>query len=310
LTSTTDASGRDAASVASRPWWIDAPGASLRITPAYEPTCDETSLAERLERQIALGHFRIPQIPAVAARAVALLVKPDVDPTEVSKLIHEDQQLAADVIAFSNSSLFAGATKTTNIPQAIGRVGFRRTRNLIFAASLKAAIYHGGEVARAEMLWRHACGCGAVASQIARNLRANADDLYLAGLFHDVGKTVVLSLLDTIALRSGQTPLRSDFVDLVLTVHHERVGGEVVKRWGLPDQVDEVVQRHSEGGDAPLSRAQAIVALANNACHRLGVGAYDDGRRMAGEQILQACGAAPADLAWILDGVLAAAGVA
>lgn len=273
---------------------------------ACEPTTQECILASRVERQTTLGHFRIPQIPEVAARAMALLARPDADTTDISRVIHEDQQLAADVIAFSNSSLFAGTLKTTNIPQAINRVGFRRTRSLIFAASLRAVIYSGCEVARAETLWRHSTGCAAIAAKIAQNLRFSADDAYLAGLFHDVGKTVVLSLLDIIAVRSQQLPLRPAFVEHMLAMHHERVGSEVARHWKLPDHVQEAIRNHTESPGVPLTSGQAIVALANNACKRLNIGETDDGRPIAGPGIFQALGAEERDFPQLLEGVVQA----
>jgi putative nucleotidyltransferase with HDIG domain len=291
---------------ATRSWWtapdgVVPPSLDLRLASEHERI-----LASRVERQTTVGHFRIPQIPEVAARAMGLLAKPDADTNEISKVIHEDQQLAADMIAFSNSSLFAGATKTTNIPQAINRVGFRRTRSLIFAASLRALVYSGSEVARAERLWRHAIGCGAIAARIAENVRFSADDAYLAGLFHDVGKTVVLSVLDTIAVRAQKLPLRPEFVEHVLTTHHERVGAEVAKHWVLPAHVQEAVALHSENG-RELTLGGAVVALANNCCHRLQIGETEDGRAIAGPCILGAFGAEERDLPQILDGVLDAA---
>jgi putative nucleotidyltransferase with HDIG domain len=288
-------------------WWIAPADVQPARFAAWQPTPEEEILATRVERQIAVGHFRIPQIPAIAAKVVRMLVMPEADSQEISALIHEDQQLAADVVSFSNSSLFAGATKNTNIPQALGRVGFRRTRNLIFAASLRAAIYSGCEVHRAERLWRHACACAAISARIAQNVRCCPDDLYLAGLFHDVGKTVVLSLLDTIALRARQPTLRAAFVEHALELHHEKVGTQVVRHWGLPGQVEEAVSVHTECPGISFTRAQAVVTLANNACWRLNIGEVDDGRPIAGPAVLAALGATKADIPMLLFGVPEAA---
>jgi putative nucleotidyltransferase with HDIG domain len=297
----------DATALAPRSWWIAPPDLQIASAPAEALTTEEAIIELRVARQTELGHFRIPQMPAVAARAVALLARPEADSNELSRLIHEDQQLAADVISFSNSSLFAGATKNTNIPQAISRVGFRRTRSLIFAASLRAMIYSGAEIQRADMLWRHSCGCAAISACIAKNLRCNADDLYLAGLFHDVGKTVVLALVDTIALRSKHVDLRPSFVERVLAMHHERVGVEVARRWELPEQVVEAVSDHGHAPNGRLTRAQAIVALANNSCRRLGIGETDDGRPIAHPAIFEALRIGEDDLPRVLDGVTEAA---
>jgi putative nucleotidyltransferase with HDIG domain len=303
VTSPSKPSAPEQGAVATLAWWTSPGGLAAGARAAFQATQQEQILATRVEKQTTLGHFRIPQIPEVAARAVALLAQQDVDANDVSRLIHQDQQLAADVIAFSNSSLFAGTRKTTNIPDAINRVGFRRTRSLIFAASLRSVIYGGCEVARAEELWRHSVGCASFAARIAHNVRQSADDAYLAGLFHDVGKTVVLSVLDTIALRAQQLPLRTDFVEHMLACHHERVGAEVARHWNLPEHVCDAIRNHTADHDGPVSIGQAIVCLANNVCRRLNVGEQDDGRPIASKAVLAALGAEERDLPQLLDGV-------
>ncbi len=287
-------------------WWV--PTVAPRPEPELDlpPTDAETLLASRVERNTRLGHFRIPQIPAVAAEAMALLAQPDADPADISAIIHRDQQLAGDIMRFANSALFAGSTSVTNLPQAILRVGFRRARSLIFAASLRAVVYSGSEVARAERLWEHSVGCAAIASRLARNVRRDPDDLYLAGLFHDVGKSVVLALLDTLAMRSQHKGLRVHFVDQVIAEHHERVGAELAIQWNLPDEVVDCIQRHTEADQTPLTPAQAVVTLANNCCHRLAIGCEDDGRAIAGPLVQRALQITDDDLPAVLDGVLEA----
>jgi putative nucleotidyltransferase with HDIG domain len=257
----------------------------------------------RIGRQARLGDYRIPQIPAVAAQTISLLRHPDADARQIAKLIERDQQLAADVVSFANSALFAGVMKVSNIPQAISRVGFHRTRNLVLAASMRKMVYGAVEMARAERLWRHACGCAAIAARIARNTGGNPDDAYLAGLFHDVGKSVVLTLLDTDVLNSGPASRRQDFVDHVLELYHEPVGVAVTRQWHLPDHVVEAVGHHTDGPGVRFTRSQAVVALANNAAWRLNIGVHDDGRPIASESLLEALGASEEDLRLLLAGV-------
>jgi putative nucleotidyltransferase with HDIG domain len=285
-----------------RPWWV-APEQEFRSDGAApEISDDEHMVTLRVGRQASLGDFRIPQIPAVAAETLAMLEQAEPDSRQVSKVILRDQQLAADVIKFANSSLFAGVMDVSNIPQAISRVGFHRTRNLILAASMRATVYSACELDRAERLWRHSCGCAAVAARIARNLRCNPDDSYLAGLFHDVGKTIVLSLLDKEVLRSRPVSRRADFVDHVLDLYHEHVGAVVAREWRLPEHVVNAIRHHTEN-EGPLTKPQAIVALANNVCRRLNIGVTDDGRSIAGDALLEALGAAREDLGGVLEGV-------
>jgi putative nucleotidyltransferase with HDIG domain len=285
------------------PWWVARNPAPEGPPPEPDLTDDEHLICLKVGQRANLGDFQVPSIPFVAAEAVAVLNSADPDPLRISKLIQRDHQLAADVVSFANSALFAGVMQVTNIPQAIARVGFHRTRNLILASSLRSLIYGSCEAGRAERLWRHSVACASIASRIARNLRSPPDDAYLAGLFHDVGKAVVLSLLDAVA-KSRSTPRRAEFVDHVIEIYHEGVGVAVSTQWKLPDHVVKAIRKHTEGSGSRLTRPQAIIAISDNVCHRLNLGVADDGRPIASEATLQSLGVTVEDLPILFEGVL------
>jgi putative nucleotidyltransferase with HDIG domain len=288
-----------------RPWWaMREPRTGKPAEPVL--TDAEHLICLRVGRRANEGDFHVPSMPAIAAEAVALLSTAEPEAEQVARLVQRDQQLAADVIFFANSSLFAGVMKVTNIPQAIARVGFHQARTLILASGLRRLVFSGCELDRAERLWRHSLGCAAIAACIAKNLRCNPNDAYLAGLFHDVGKAVALSLLDPGVLKSKSAPLSPDFVEHVIELYHEGLGVAVATQWRLPDHVIDVIRRHTEKDAATLTKPQAIVALADNACRRLNIGVKDDGRPIAGRVILDALGAELEDMGQVLDGVRSA----
>ncbi|HYC78937.1 MAG TPA: HDOD domain-containing protein [Planctomycetota bacterium] len=287
-------------------WWSPKP-ADAGQPPPPPPTLQESALAARLERLVALGRFSIPQVPPVVVDAMNLLARPDSAIKDIADVVARDQRLAADMLSFSNSSLFAGAAKATNLTQALMRIGFRRARGVVLSACLKGAVYSGVEIRRAERLWRHACCTAAAASRIAANAGLDPDDLYVCGLFHDVGKIVVLSLVDDLAVRATPSPLSSATLEALIETHHERTGAEVALQWSLPDDVVDVVQNHDADGGERLSAAQAAVAIADRCCRRLGAGAADfesdDGGPVAGEDALRALGADPERPDAALEGV-------
>jgi putative nucleotidyltransferase with HDIG domain len=294
-----------AAVLEGKPNWWD-PRLSGEALPA-PPSDVERALSERVERQIAFGKFEIPQVPAIAVEAMALLARTDAEIAAVAVVVSRDQRLAADLLSYANSALYTGAARAANIPQALMRVGTRRARSLILSACLKGAMYSGAEAHRAQRLWRHSCAAAAAAAQIARNLGLPPDDLYLGGLFHDVGKIVVLKIIDDVVLRSQASELRPRFVDGLLERLHEPVGAEIVLHWGLPDEIVDVVQHHDESRRDRLTLPQAIVAVADHCCSRLGVGAteadIDDCRPVAGLVALKAFGVGPDAMGRLLDGV-------
>jgi putative nucleotidyltransferase with HDIG domain len=285
-------------------WWEPRADSAPEPPPPSEL---ELALADRVERRIACGRFEIPQVPAMAIEAMTLLGRADVEIAAVADVVSRDQRLAADLLSFANSALFTGAATAANIPQALMRVGCRRARSLILSACLKGAVYSGAELARAQRLWRHSCAVAAAAGRIARNIGLNADDLYVGGLFHDVGKIVVLKIVDDVVLRSQARDLRRTFLDELIDRFHETVGAEIVLAWGLPDEIVDVVQHHDEAKRDQLTMAQAVVAVADHCCTRLGVAAseseVDDRRPVAGLVALKAFGVTADAMSRLLDGV-------
>jgi putative nucleotidyltransferase with HDIG domain len=290
-----------AAPIPRSPWWEPGDRAPTAPPEPVDLTDDEHLICLRLGKRAVEGDFAVPSIPLVAAETLALLNRAEPDPKQVAKHIARDQQIAADVISFANSALFAGVMEVTNIPQAVARVGFARTRNLVLASSLRGLIFSGANRQRAEDLWHHSIACAGVASIIARNLREHPDDGYLAGLFHDVGKSIVLSLLEAATRKSE--PCRPEFIDHVVELYHEGVGVLVTTEWKLPQHVVNAIRKHTERDGVRLTKAQAITALADNVCHRLHLGAKDDGRPIARATTLEVLGASPADLGQVLDGI-------
>jgi putative nucleotidyltransferase with HDIG domain len=294
----------DEATKSKSPWWE-----VRRVGPDAPQNLaeHESALIARVAAQVSEGKFTIPQIPAVAIEAMNLLARTDSDLKQISDVVSRDQRLAADILSTANSALFAGAAKATNLSAALMRVGFRRARSVLLQACLRGAMYSGAELKRAERLWRHSCAAAAASARIAKNLGLNADDYYLCGLFHDVGKLVVLALLDQVGLRSSPKPVRPEVAELIVEDFHERVGAEVALQWGLPDDVVDVVQRHREKDASTMTAAQAIVSVADFCCRRLGAGAsdteFDDGSPVAGLLALRTLQFTPDRLAFLLEGV-------
>jgi putative nucleotidyltransferase with HDIG domain len=156
--------------------------------------------------------------------------------------------------------------------------------------------------------WRHA----ATASDAARRLSAmvqigSTEEASIAGLLHDVGKTVLTSVVPEAAAeavsvaRSRRIPVWQAETQ-VIGFHHGHVGGALLRSWGLPDEVVTAVTFHHQPEQTanPLAR---VVALADAAAHAIGaVGSggacpQPDWDPVAAEVL----GAAPDDLEQFLD---------
>jgi putative nucleotidyltransferase with HDIG domain len=93
-----------------------------------------------------------------------------------------------------------------------------------------------------EQLWQHSEQTAAAARAIAlsENLSsAKADEAFLAGVLHDVGKVIF-------ATKAAARPYATSAVDIVaqMEAHHAEVGAYLLGLWGFPNSIVEAVAFH------------------------------------------------------------------
>ena len=239
----------------------------------------EAAFRETIIEQILARDFDLPMLPHAALRVVRLTANPDVAVVEVAKTIMTDQTIAAKILDICNSPVYAGAAKIESISQAVVRLGLAEIKNLMLAISMKTKIFRSalfGDVAR--NLWVHSIACAFAARTIARETGSNREAAFLGGLLHDLGKMVLIGVLETgvhrvrdetrRGLRSHGRARRGDprpvphrrrRVDL-----HEVVASGVDQEGCLPPPPV------SEMGSLPDT--VAVVCLADRFCHQTGKG--------------------------------------
>lgn len=225
----------------------------------------------------------LPTLPHVAARILSLVGNPASSAKDLQGVIETDQALTERLLRMSNSSLFGGATKITSIRAAVARLGFNRVRNLVLIASTKDVYRTGNKTA--QELWRHSLGVGLASRMVGESLGIGSnhlDDLFLAGLFHDIGKVLMNNqkperYLEVIQRALDQRRATSEVEKEVFKFSHEEVGVMILQKWGLPDCLVNPVRCHhmiqrEDCPELPDQRQTAIVATADLIANMLGMG--------------------------------------
>jgi HD-like signal output (HDOD) protein len=220
----------------------------------------------------------LPPMPAVAAQALELLSKDTATAVQLDQLISRDPSLATQVLRLANSSFYARGSAVKSVRQAVVNIGFNATRSAILAASMRGLYRSFGP--REQLLWEHAFGCGLAARLIAQKVRQDSpDQAFLAGLLHDVGQTVLLlkvpdrmgPILD--GVRDGRVEDSRGLESEAFGFDHADVGQLLARRWRFGPEIEHVIGGHHDPSDTEsLCRT---VNLADQICHRLGIGAAE-----------------------------------
>lgn len=223
-------------------------------------------LVADLEQSLAANRLELPSLPEVALKVRKALADESVSSTEIARLLGTDPALAARVLKTANSALFYRGTKPiTSLHNAVARLGQRMVRNVALSyAAQQVFIGYGSAHLRAYLLaiWQHSVHVAALAHMLARiRTQSNADDAFLAGLLHEIGKLYILMRAkDNAEMLSSTAEFQS-----VLVTWHPRVGSAVLEAWELAPELVAAVRDHEtcELAAASPPTLTQIAAVAN-----------------------------------------------
>lgn len=197
---------------------------------------------------------KLPVLPDIAVRVLALRDDPDLYPAKVQAVIASDPVLAAKILQVSNSAMFSKSREITDLGDAVTVLGVALTMNIATGLAVVQAL-RSDEIASSafpyDRFWRKSILGAIAANEMAGQLGdATRGELFIGALLQDVG---MLALNNMAGERYGKLvqTARSHF-DLVeleeraLGVNHAEVTEALLKKWNMPGSLcDAVAASHS-----------------------------------------------------------------
>jgi putative nucleotidyltransferase with HDIG domain len=220
-------------------------------------------------------------LPDTVTRALGLMREADVSVSEIVSALSIDQALTARILKLANSAYYGFVHPSTTLHEAVSRLGFRRTRNILLTVSYSSLL--GRRVAGYNLghgeLWRHSVAVATIAQRISERVVYPApDEAYIGGLLHDIGKLALDQYYDIDwdqLLRMGQMHemMLIEAEEHSLGLNHAQIGGELARKWDLPLCLVDAIAKHHDPASANSSpELAALVHMADIICLRLGVG--------------------------------------
>ena len=235
-------------------------------------------IAFELADRILKSTGDLPPMPHVAAEVMEKLGSDRTTPEDLNRVISQDQGLAARVLRIANSSFYSASSKIKTLSHAIAFVGFNAIRSIVIAAAVRDLYPAFGR--HEQLLWEHSVGTGLAARLLARKARFESpEQAFLAGLLHDIGKTVLLlkqrermaRVMDKV--RASSAPSFLEFEAEEFGFDHGVLGQLVARRWKLGAGIEEAIGAHHAPDEATEESSLAhLTSLANSMCHRAGIG--------------------------------------
>ena len=233
-----------------------------------ERACNlQTLVGDDVVRRVVGKLEKLPSLPRVYTALTRALVDEQTGAADVARIIEQDMAMCAKVLQLVNSAFFGIGRRITNIEQAVTYLGFNMIKNLTLSVDVfEMGHYPTFAGFSIESVQRHSVLTASLATQILAEDKRQAEDAFMAGMLHDVGKLVLaLELPDHVReiasrAREARQPvcrMEEEFAG----VTHAEIGGYLLGLWGLPYPVVEAVANHHEPSRVPQRGLDVLAAV-------------------------------------------------
>jgi HD-like signal output (HDOD) protein len=221
----------------------------------------------------------LPTLPHVVQKIVLMSNRSDTSAEDLGKIIEKDQVLAAKVLKLANSPFYGFPARIASVSHAVVVLGL----NVVKGLTLGATAFDMMKAAGMEELWRHSLGVAMMAHILAaRAGMKNPEELFAAGLLHDLGKVVLQAKLPELGAQIERTFAQSDgsrtqVEQEVLGLTHADMAGWLGDMWHLPITLKDPMMFHHQPVLARDAEAQtAVVHVADVLVKAMGCGDAGD----------------------------------
>lgn len=137
---------------------------------------------------LTVSPVEISPLSPARARALILVHSTTTDVGELAQVVEPGPALTMSVLRYVNSVVLGAITRITSCREAIVRIGFEATPQIVSGTVISGAFFDGLAYAGVDTneLWRHVLAV-ALLAEVAAPLD-HAGDAFTAGLRHDVGR--------------------------------------------------------------------------------------------------------------------------
>jgi HD-like signal output (HDOD) protein len=238
------------------------------------------SLIDVINRFIESDSVVLPVFNSASSRIQQEIAKNEPSTQVIEKIITSDQALATQVLKIANSSFYRGLNEVGTVRAAIMRLGIKEIAKVVLLATSRQHFKSTDKTINRLMkkLWQHAVGCAYGAVWLARRHTYGVEQsqVFFAGLFHDVGKLLVLVIIEQIKRRNRELRITDDLLLEAMDRLHAREGGKLLAQWNMPEYICVIAREHHAQKIDEKNILMLLVRMANLVCHKLGIGLVHD----------------------------------
>ncbi|MFK8077101.1 MAG: HDOD domain-containing protein [Granulosicoccus sp.] len=239
---------------------------------------DQQELELLISKRLEAGEVELPVFDDIALRINREVRENKLDADLICQIIEEDLALVAELLKMANSAFFAGMSPVGSLKEAAVRLGVRQIASIVFSVSQKRlySASSGLFKSRLTRLWEHTSAVSLGSRWLAANagFRRLADEAFVSGLLHDIGKLSLLCILEEIIAKEG-LEISDEIVDATLLSMNCEHGEYLLESWNLPEEYKTIVRNQNAEELDPSNTVLAIIRLVDKVCIVEGIADMD-----------------------------------
>ncbi len=195
----------------------------------------------------------LPSVPSVYFRVLKELQSPMARLETIAEIVSTDPGMTAKLLQLVNSAFFGISRSISNPAEAVQLLGIATVRSL--ALSIHAfGVFEQPKAASFSLarVWNHSLGTGLAAktiAQIASGEAHLADETFISGLLHDLGKLMLSSNRASEYQQAADLARQRNLTiceaeQEIFGATHADIGAYLLGLWGLPVPIVEGVALH------------------------------------------------------------------
>lgn len=248
----------------------------------------------------------LPSMPHAVQRIRELLANPDSPLGEVAQAICGDPAIAMKTLRLVNSAYYGLGQEVKTVEHAVVLLGVKVINNLAITATIFNVVSRS-----TERFLEHSVATGIVMRILAetapmKTYFASADEAFIFGLFHDIGKVLLWEYLPKESQAAAECARAQSIPGFraeqtAIGVDHTEIGARLAALWKLDVQLSDAIAGHHELEHCP-EKHQSLAAglcIADYISNAAGMGVEKNAAFDIPESVWRATGLSNKDLTQI-----------
>lgn len=211
---------------------------------------EKTSFLKEFAETLNSKTISLPSFPDVVIKIRDALEDPTCSAERLASVVRIDPVLASRLLVSANSAFHNRAgIEIVDLGLAISRLGFETVRNTAITLAVDQvfrAAQHENLKSQLRTIWDNSVAMSSMCFVIARNSESvNADNAFLCGLLHDIGRLYILSKAKSYPELLGDDKSLNE----VMSQWCPSVGRSIVQAWGFSDDIAETLDSSFDDSD-------------------------------------------------------------